>query len=62
MRLKLHTLFTLLIESIWSPISFRRFRRAALRNSLRSSSCLTAAAAALRAEREIKLLSQKQNK
>ena len=59
MILKLYTLFTLLIESIWSPISFRRFRRAALRNNLRSSSCLTAPAAALRAEKEIKLLCHK---
>ena len=44
-----YTLLDLLDESICSPISFRRLRRAALWNSLRLSSCFTAAAAALRA-------------
>lgn len=47
------TLFGLLNESIWSPNSFRRFLRAALWKSLRLSSCFTAAAAALRAVKEI---------
>lgn len=48
-----HTLFDLLTESVWSPISFRRFCRAALWNSLRSSSFFTAAAAALRTGKEM---------
>lgn len=44
--------------TLLSPTSFRRFLRAALWKSLRSSSCFTAAAAALNTKDEIHIVNQ----